>query len=72
MKQEVIIFYSMQSMRSSFKKLKMNFNVNNETHKNINDEVDEDELYEMDKLSLDEKKNYVRIRLKFNSNIYMI
>ena len=27
-----------------------------ETHENIDDEVDEDELYELDKLSLDEKK----------------
>ena len=28
----------------------------NETHENLNDRVDEDDLYELDKLSLDENK----------------
>ena len=45
--------------------------VKDETHENIYAEVDEDELYDIEKMSLDEK-NDINVRLKANSKIYMI
>ena len=46
----------MQLMRSSCKKPKNNFLcVKNKTHENIDYGVNEDKLYELDKLSRDEK-----------------
>ena len=35
---------------------KVNLSVKNERHENINDEVDEYDVYDLDKLILDEKK----------------
>ena len=42
-----------------------------ETHDNIDSEVDEDELYKLDKWVL-MRNNYVSMHLKANSNIYII
>ena len=43
----------------------------NKIHDNIDDEVDEDELYNLDKMIL-MRNNDVSVRLKSNSNIYII
>ena len=46
------------------------FSVKYETHENIDDEVDEDDLYKIDKIIIDE--NYdLSVHLKENSNIYI-
>ena len=66
-----MLLYNMQPMRSSCKKLANLFlSVKDETyeHENINDDTDEIDLYEMDKLSLDLKKN-ISVRLKSNPKI---
>ena len=52
-------------------KKKYKLSVKDKTHENIDDKVNEDELYEIKKMSLD-KNNVVSMRLKVNSKIYMI
>ena len=42
-----------------------------ETHEKIDDKVDEDDVYKLEKWVLVKKHN-VSVRLKDNSNIYMI
>ena len=42
-----------------------------ETHENIDDDVNEDKLYEIDKFILDGKKD-VSVRLKVKSKLYII
>ena len=46
-----MIWFNIQLKRSSCKKIKLS--VEDETHDNIYDEVDEDGLHDIDKMSLD-------------------
>ena len=50
---------------------KRKLTVEDETHENIDNKVDEDDLYELDKMSPDDK-NDANVHLKANKTLYAI